>query len=120
MANPQEIAAVPVEPVREPPRPTVLLVDDRSADLEALEAVLDDGSLTFLRAQSGEEALRRLLEHDISLVLLDVKMPGMSGYEVARWMHRTEKTRRIPVLFITAGIDDEISTLHGYLSGALD
>ena len=65
---------------------TVLMVDDREENLASLEALLDDGKRLLLRATSGEQALRMLLDHQVSLVLLDVQMPLMNGYEVARLM----------------------------------
>ncbi len=102
------------------PLPTVLLVDDRAENLESLEALLDDGRMCLLKATSGEQALELLLEHDVSLLLLDVQMSVMSGYEVARLMRGNGKTRAVPIIFITALLGDEAATARGYESGAID
>ena len=99
---------------------TVLLVDDREANLASLEALLDDGKRVLLKATSGEEALQLLLEHQVSLVLLDVQMPLMNGYEVARLMRGNRKTRNIPIIFITAIERGESAAIMGYQSGAID
>ncbi|QGX39448.1 EAL domain-containing response regulator [Permianibacter aggregans] len=101
-------------------KPTLLLVDDRPENLVSLEAVLNDNERIILKAQDGEQALSLLLEHDITLVLLDVQMPGMDGYEVARLMKANPRTREIPILFITATQPDERNMLRGYQHGAID
>ncbi|HJW55245.1 MAG TPA: EAL domain-containing protein [Burkholderiaceae bacterium] len=101
-------------------KPTVLLVDDRAENLESLEAILENGHITLLKATSGEQALQLLLENDISLVLLDVQMPGMNGYEVARLMRSNRKTRSVPIIFITAIMRDEAASVRGYQAGAID
>ncbi len=99
----------------------VLLVDDKPENLVALEAVLNDGVTTLLKANSGEAALQFLLHHDdIALVLLDIAMPGMDGFEVADMMRGTQRTRNIPIIFLTAFMRDESATLRGYKSGAVD
>ncbi len=99
---------------------TILLVDDRPENLASLEAILDDGKRILLKALSGEEALQRLLEREIALVLLDVQMPGMNGYEVARLMRGNRKTRSIPIIFITAIEREEAAAIRGYQAGAID
>ncbi len=101
-------------------RQTILLVDDRSENLTSLEALLDDGVRQLLCATSGEQALQLLLEHEVSLVLLDVQMPVMNGYEVARLMRGNRKTRGIPIIFITAIERDEAAAIRGYQAGAID
>ena len=101
-------------------RPTLLLVDDRPENLTSLEAVLDDGERQLLRANSGEQALLQMLDHEVTLVLLDVQMPDMDGFEVARLMRANPRTREIPILFITAAQPDERSMLRGYQTGAID
>ena len=88
-------------------RQTILLVDDRADNLASLEAILDNGRRQLIKAGSGEEALQILLDLDISLVLLDVQMPVMNGYEVARLMRGNRRTRNIPIIFITAIARDE-------------
>ena len=101
-------------------RQTILLVDDRPENIASLEALLDDGRRELLSATSGERALQLLLEHDVALVLLDVQMPGMSGYEVARLMRSNRKTRGVPIIFITAIERDEAAAIRGYQAGAID
>lgn len=101
-------------------RQTILLVDDRPENLASLEALLDDGVRELLSATGGEQALQLLLSHEVSLVLLDVQMPGMSGYEVARLMRGNRKTRGIPIIFITAIERDEAAAIRGYQAGAID
>lgn len=98
---------------------TVLLVDDRLENLISLAATLESGH-RLLMASSGEEALELLLKHDIALVLLDVQMPGLDGYEVARLMRGNPRTRHIPIIFITAVLRDEAAVLRGYEAGAID
>ncbi len=99
---------------------TILLVDDRPDNLASLEAILENGRRRLLKAGSGEEALQMLLDHDVALVLLDVQMPLMNGYEVARLMRGNRKTRNIPIIFITAIARDEAAAIRGYQSGAID
>lgn len=98
---------------------TVLLVDDRLENLISLAATLEPGH-RLLMASSGEEALELLLKHDIALVLLDVQMPGLDGYEVARLMRGNPRTAHIPIIFITAVLRDEAAVLRGYEAGAID
>lgn len=97
---------------------TVLMVDDREENLASLEAVLDDGKRNILRASSGEEDLRLLLEHTVSLVVLDVQMPLMNGYEVAGFMPSNRKIRNIPIIFITVMERSDSAAILGYQSGA--
>jgi diguanylate cyclase (GGDEF)-like protein/PAS domain S-box-containing protein len=99
---------------------TLLVVDDREANLIAMRALLDGGDWQVRTAHSGEEALRCLLEDDVGLVLLDVQMPGMDGFEVAQLMRSNSRTRSIPIIFVSA-IDHTVdSVLRGYSSGAVD
>ena len=83
-----------------------LLVDDREGNLLALEAVLRRDGLTFHKATSGEAALEFMLVNDYALALLDVQMPGMSGFELAEIMRANERSRHIPIIFVTAGTND--------------
>ena len=99
---------------------SLLIVDDLDENLLALEALLRADHLTFLRARSGEEALELLLKHDVALALLDVQMPGMDGFELAEFMRGNERSRRVPIIFVTAGSGDTHRRFRGYEAGAVD
>lgn len=101
-------------------KPAVLIVDDQPANRIALEALLDDFDIELLQAASGEEALTLLDAHDVAVVLLDVQMPGMDGYEVARQMQQGLRTRAVPIIFVTAINRDLEHVMKGYASGAVD
>ncbi|MDB4959078.1 MAG: response receiver sensor histidine kinase [Myxococcales bacterium] len=98
----------------------ILLVDDKQENLLALEELLRQPDRQLFRAQSGNDALRLLLKHELAMVLLDVEMPGMDGYEVAQLMRSAERTRLIPIIFVTAGDRSEERTFRGYEAGAVD
>ena len=99
----------------------VLLVDDNDDNLLALAALLDGvEGLELVSANSGEEALRQLLRRDFGLVLMDVQMPGMDGYEAATLMRANPKTRNVPIVFVTALQGGSEFSLRGYESGAVD
>ena len=98
----------------------ILLVDDRPENLFALESVLENTNLIFLKAESGEEALKILLKEDVSLILLDVQMPGLDGFETAGLIRGTQKTRNIPIIFVTAISKEQKHIFKGYESGAVD
>ncbi|MDB6138000.1 MAG: hybrid sensor histidine kinase/response regulator [Verrucomicrobiaceae bacterium] len=97
-----------------------LLVDDLESNLLALEGLLRREGLELLKARSGPEALELLLVHDVALALLDVQMPGMDGFELAEFMRGTERTRRVPIIFLTAGSNDQQRRFRGYEAGAVD
>jgi signal transduction histidine kinase len=97
-----------------------LLVDDLEENLLALEALLRRDGLICLKARSGEEALELLLVHDIALALLDVQMPGMDGFELAEYMRGNDRTRHVPIIFVTAGSADLQRRFRGYEAGAVD
>jgi len=97
-----------------------LLVDDLDANLIALEGLLKRDGLELLKAHSGPEALELLLVHDVALALLDVQMADMDGFELAELMRGTERTRRIPIIFLTAGAIDHQRRFRGYEAGAVD
>jgi serine phosphatase RsbU (regulator of sigma subunit)/CheY-like chemotaxis protein len=99
---------------------TLLLVDDTPENLVALEATLAPLGHHLLLARSGEEALRHLLSADVAVILLDVRMPGMDGYETARHIKERERTRDIPIVFLTAFGDDPSAVAEGFSSGAVD
>ncbi len=111
-ARSESLTAVDVLPI--------LLVDDRVANLRALEAVLESLGHPLLSATSGAEALRLLLEHEVALILLDVRMPQLSGLETAQLIKGRERTREVPIVFMTASPDELENVLRGYDVGALD
>ena len=98
----------------------VLIVDDLHDNLLALEAVIRGEGRTVFQASSGEEALALLLSHEFALAILDVQMPGMNGFELAELMRGTEKTRHIPIVFVTAAGKESNFAFKGYESGAVD
>lgn len=99
----------------------VLLVDDSAANLVALEALLiEEPDLQLVKASSGQEALRAVLQDDFAAILLDVQMPGMDGFETAELIRANPKTRLIPIIFVTAGMKDWDALTRGYQQGAVD
>ena len=99
---------------------TFLLVDDLAENLLSLEALLRRDGLAVLKARSGDEALELLLEHEVALALIDVQMPGLDGFELAELMRGNERTRHIPIIFVTAGVADGKRRFRGYETGAVD
>jgi signal transduction histidine kinase len=97
-----------------------LLVDDLDENLLALEALLQREGLACLKARSGDEALELLLVHDFALALLDVQMPGMDGFQLAEFMRGAERSRHVPIIFLTAGTADTQRRFRGYEAGAVD
>ena len=102
------------------PRQKILVVDDVSENLVAMEVVLEELDCTIVTALSGQEALGHLLKDEFALVLLDVQMPEMDGFEVAEIMGSNKRTANIPIIFITANSRDEINMRKGYSAGAVD
>ena len=105
-----------------PPGQTVkiLLVDDQPKNLLALQAVLDHPDYNLIMAHSGDEALRRLLRDDFALILMDVLMPGMDGFETAELIRQRERTRYTPIIFVTAIGRSDANVARGYSAGAVD
>jgi PAS domain S-box-containing protein len=101
-------------------RANILLVDDRPANLLALKAVLDELGQNVVEARSGAEALRRLQEDDFAVVLLDVQMAGLDGFETARQIRSRERSRHTPIIFITAYESDRFPVDQAYALGAVD
>ncbi|ACM20204.1 response receiver sensor histidine kinase response regulator, PAS domain-containing [Geotalea daltonii FRC-32] len=99
---------------------SILLVDDREENLTALEALLSDMGLDMVKALSGNDALRLALKQDFALVLMDVQMPEMDGFETAELMRSNPKTRHLPIIFVTAGMKDMSYQFKGYDAGAVD
>jgi signal transduction histidine kinase len=99
---------------------TFLLVDDLEENLLSLEALLRREGLLLLKARSGDQALELLLRHDVALALIDVQMPGLNGFELAELMRGNERTRRVPIIFVTAGSTDSHRRFQGYEAGAVD
>ena len=97
-----------------------LLVDDLEENLLALPALLRRDDVEVLQARSGAEALELLLAHDVALALLDVQMPDMDGFELAELMRGSERTRHVPIIFVTAGARDQHRLFQGYEIGAVD
>jgi signal transduction histidine kinase len=97
-----------------------LLVDDLEENLLSLEGLLRRDGLVLLKARSGTAALELLLRYDVALAILDVQMPEMDGYELAELMRGTERTRRVPIIFVTAGAADRQHRFRGYETGAVD
>src|SRR4051812_12991077 len=102
-----------------PDRPSVLLVDDRAEKLLALEAVLSDLPLDLVRAHSGRDALRCILAQEFAVILLDVNMPGMDGFETAQLIRQRKSSEHTPIIFVTA-YSDEVFMSRGYSLGAVD
>ncbi|GHH71968.1 response regulator [Streptosporangium violaceochromogenes] len=101
-------------------RAKILLVDDREENLIALEAILSSLDLLPVRARSGEEALKALLNTEFALILLDVRMPGMDGFETASHIKRRERTRNIPIIFLTVVDSAPDYAFRSYAAGAVD
>ncbi len=102
------------------PQVNILLVDDHPENLLALEAILGDLDATLVRANSGQEALRCLLNQDFAVILLDVQMPGMDGFETATLIRSRERSRQTPIIFQTAFSTNEQLMFKGYALGAVD
>src|ERR1700760_4704026 len=101
-------------------RPDVLLVDDQPARLLTYEAILEGVGVTCVRALSGQEALHKLLTHTFALILLDVSMPEMDGFETARFIREHPRFERTPIIFVTGVHVSALHTLRGYEAGAID
>lgn len=98
----------------------ILLVDDEQRNLDALEVILTDPGYRLLRADDADKALRLLLDHEIAAMVLDIKMPGVSGFELAKMIKGTKRFRQIPIVFLTAYMVNDRDVLAGYGAGAVD
>jgi DNA-binding response OmpR family regulator len=101
-------------------KPKILIVDDRLENLVALETLLSDIDAEIIRANSGNEALQFSLEHEFALVLIDVQMPDMDGFETVKLMRHVVKTKYVPVIFVSAIYSDDFYKIKGVESGAVD
>ena len=101
-------------------RINILLVDDEPRNLTVLETILDDPRYQLVRAESGDQALLSLIAEEFALILLDIHMPGMSGFELAQLIKQRPKTASIPIIFLTAHYNEDRHVLEGYQSGAVD
>src|SRR5262245_1804285 len=97
----------------------ILIVDDLADKLLVYEAILRDMNLELVMATSGEKALREVLHHDFAVILLDVNMPGMDGFEAANLIRGRKKSAHTPIIFVTA-YNDELRMAEGYSRGAVD
>jgi two-component system sensor histidine kinase/response regulator len=121
--TPERPTAGPTDRLTDSPpddRVNILLVDDQSANLIALEAMLQGLGQNLIQARSGREALKWLLTHDFAVILLDVKMPDMDGFETAALIRQRDKSRHTPILFLTAADDMQTQAVRGYEVGAVD
>src|SRR6516225_2854566 len=101
-------------------RPKILIVDDEPRNLDVLEAMLQQLECTLLRAQSADEALLAVMRHDLAALVLDIKMPGMTGIELARLIKQRKRSASVPILFLTAYHTNDEDVLRGYGAGAVD
>jgi hypothetical protein len=103
-----------------PERINILMVDDQPANLVALEAMLEDLGQNLVKATSGREALKCLLTDEFAVILLDVKMPEMDGFETAELIRQRDKSRHTPIIFLTAADQSQTQAVRGYAVGAVD
>jgi CheY-like chemotaxis protein len=103
-----------------PRQARILLVDDRIENLVALEAILSSLNQVLVSVRSGEQAVQALLAEEFAVVLLDIMMPGMDGFETAAQIKRDAKNRDVPIIFLTAAIERPDHTFRGYSAGAVD
>src|SRR6266481_8378759 len=115
-----EIAAATTRrlPVQAPVN--ILIVDDEPKNLTVLEAILDDPGYRLVRAESAEQALLALLGDEFALLILDIRMPGVTGFELAQMIKARKKTANVPIIFLTAYYDDDQHMIEGYETGAVD
>ena len=117
---PQPPPQPPPQAPQPPPQAKILLVDDRAENLIALEAILSSLGQELVRASSGEAALAALLADEFAVILLDVVMPGMDGFETAAHIKQRARTQDVPIIFLTAAGDDPELAFRGYAAGAVD
>jgi CheY-like chemotaxis protein len=108
------------ESLKVSPAVQILLVDDESRNLDALESFLQSSEYTLVRALSAEQALLLLLDGEFAVIVLDIRMPGMTGIELADLIKQRKKTQHIPIIFLTAYLQEDKDILEGYGIGAVD
>ena len=118
--NTSLLPRIPASPQEDIDKVNILLVDDQPANLVALEAMLQGLGQNLIQAQSGREALKWLLTHEFAVILLDVKMPEMDGFETAELIRQRDKSRHTPILFLTAADNTQTHAVRGYAVGAVD
>ncbi|MCP4106424.1 MAG: response regulator [Desulfobacteraceae bacterium] len=101
-------------------KPKVLIVDDNAANLVALEDTFSDLDVELIKAEKGNDALKEALNHDFALMVIDVQMPEMDGYELAALLRGKKRTQHVPIIFVSAVYSDEYHVYRGYKSGAVD
>lgn len=119
MPSGDRAAAVPLSARGDRPV-NILIVDDEPRNLAVLEAVLDDPAYRLVRAESAEQALSALVVEELALLILDVRMPGMTGFELAQMIKERKKTSGVPIIFLTAHYNEDRHALDGYRTGAVD
>jgi PAS domain S-box-containing protein len=117
--QPRSAATDPASGPRDTPI-NILIVDDEPKNLTVLETVLDDKSYRLVRAESGDHALLALVAEEFALLILDIRMPGMTGFELAQTIRKRKKTARVPIIFLTAYYNEDQHVLEGYNTGAVD
>jgi DNA-binding response OmpR family regulator len=98
----------------------ILIVDDEPRNLTVLETVLDNPGYRLVRASSADQALLALVAEEFALIILDIRMPGMTGFELAHTIKERRKTAQVPIIFLTAYYNEDQHVLEGYDSGAVD
>src|SRR5947209_4558039 len=118
--RPEEAVVAAAATREEPAKAKILVVDDEPKSLFAMQELLGSLGEELMVAQSGEEALKLVLKHDFAVILLDVRMPGIDGFETARLIRNRERSRLTPIIFLTAASDEMTSMFRGYEAGAVD
>src|SRR5262245_53272932 len=95
----------------------ILIVDDQPRNLDVLETILVAPGYRLLRAENADTALRLLLDHDVAAIVLDIKMPGVSGFDLARIIKNTRRFRETPIVFLTAHLVEDEDVIAGYGAG---
>src|SRR5665213_160543 len=121
MQHPQNLTLAPGQPpaIGEAPI-NILIVDDEPKNLAVLETLLDDPTYRLVRASSADDALLALVAEEFALLILDIRMPGMTGFELAQMIKDRKKTARVPIIFLSAYYNEDQHAIEGYGMGAVD